>query len=91
VALVRRSRACGIHAAISRGEFHERAPVRGAAEISELAETFNNMAAISKVISRASSRLRRKIGELFLGSIRMLAAAIDEKGSLHTRPFRPRG
>jgi HAMP domain-containing protein len=30
--------------AISRGEFHERAPVRGAAEISELAQTFNNMA-----------------------------------------------
>src|SRR6266849_433226 len=37
--------------AISRGDFHERAPVRGAAE--------NH--------------------ELFLGSIRMLAAAIDEK------------
>ena len=30
--------------AISRGEFHQRAPVQGAAEISELAETFNNMA-----------------------------------------------
>ncbi|MFI5106773.1 MAG: cache domain-containing protein, partial [Terriglobales bacterium] len=30
--------------AISRGEFHERTPVRGPAEISELAETFNSMA-----------------------------------------------
>ena len=30
--------------AISRGEFHERTSVSGAAEISELAETFNNMA-----------------------------------------------
>ena len=30
--------------AISRGEFHQRTPVQGAAEISELAETFNNMA-----------------------------------------------
>ena len=30
--------------AISRGEFHQRTPVHGAAEIRELAETFNNMA-----------------------------------------------
>ncbi len=30
--------------AISRGEFHQRARVHGAAEISELTETFNNMA-----------------------------------------------
>src|SRR6266550_1010014 len=30
--------------AISRGEFHQRSPVRGASEISELAENFNKMA-----------------------------------------------
>jgi len=30
--------------AISRGEFHQRTPVRGATEISELAENFNLMA-----------------------------------------------
>src|ERR1700724_3511266 len=30
--------------AISRGEFHQRSPVRGATEISELAENFNKMA-----------------------------------------------
>src|SRR5881296_363783 len=30
--------------AISRGEFHQRSPVRGALEISELAENFNKMA-----------------------------------------------
>src|SRR5262249_27579741 len=29
--------------AISRGEFHQRSPVRGASEISELAENFNKM------------------------------------------------
>jgi len=65
--------------AIARAEFHERAEVRGAAEISELAETFNTMAGdIEKYVDRlqlAASENR----ELFMGSIRMLAAAIDEK------------
>ena len=65
--------------AISRAEFHERAQVRGAAEIGELAETFNNMASD---IEQYIERLTQAAGEnreLFLGSIRMLAAAIDEK------------
>ena len=65
--------------AISRGEFHERAPVRGAAEISELAQTFNNMASdIESYIARLKQAAEEN-RELFLGSIRMLAAAIDEK------------
>ena len=65
--------------AISRGEFHERAPVRGAAEISELAQTFNNMAGdIESYIARLKQAAEEN-RELFLGSIRMLAAAIDEK------------
>ncbi len=65
--------------AISRGEFHERAPVRGAAEISELAQTFNNMAGdIESFIDRLKQAAAEN-HELFLGSIRMLAAAIDEK------------
>jgi HD-GYP domain-containing protein (c-di-GMP phosphodiesterase class II) len=65
--------------AISRGEFHERTPVRGAAEISELAETFNKMADdIEQYIERLTQAAREN-RELFLGSIRMLAAAIDEK------------
>jgi HD-GYP domain-containing protein (c-di-GMP phosphodiesterase class II) len=65
--------------AISRGEFHERAPVRGAAEISELAQTFNNMAGdIESFIARLKLAAEEN-RELFLGSIRMLAAAIDEK------------
>src|ERR1019366_4871124 len=65
--------------AISRGEFHQRVAVGGAAEISELAETFNNMA---DDIENYVARLKQAAAEnreLFLGSIRMLAAAIDEK------------
>ncbi len=65
--------------AISRGEFHQRTPVRGAAEISELAETFNNMAGdIEEYIERLKEAAEEN-RELFIGSIRMLAAAIDEK------------
>jgi HD-GYP domain-containing protein (c-di-GMP phosphodiesterase class II) len=65
--------------AISRAEFHERAEVRGAAEISELAETFNSMASdIEEYIDRLKKAAAEN-RELFLGSIRMLAAAIDEK------------
>jgi HD-GYP domain-containing protein (c-di-GMP phosphodiesterase class II) len=65
--------------AISRGEFHERAPVQGAAEIRELAETFNNMADdIEQFIERLKQAAAEN-RELFVSSIRMLAAAIDEK------------
>jgi HD-GYP domain-containing protein (c-di-GMP phosphodiesterase class II) len=65
--------------AISRGEFHERTPVRGAAEISELAGTFNKMADdIEQYIERLKQAAQEN-RDLFLGSIRMLAAAIDEK------------
>jgi len=65
--------------AISRGEFHERAPIRGAREISELAMTFNRMAGdIEQYIARLKQAAEEN-RELFLGSIRMLAAAIDEK------------
>ena len=65
--------------AISRAEFHERVQVEGAAEISELAETFNKMAGdIEQYIERLKQAAAEN-RELFLGSIRMLAAAIDEK------------
>lgn len=65
--------------AISRGEFHERAPVRGAREVSELAETFNRMAGDIEEYIRKLKQAAEENRELFLGSIRMLAAAIDEK------------
>lgn len=65
--------------AIARAEFHQRAEVRGAAEISELAETFNTMAGdIEQYVDRLQSAANEN-RELFMGSIRMLAAAIDEK------------
>jgi putative nucleotidyltransferase with HDIG domain len=65
--------------AISRGEFHQRSAVRGAAEISELAENFNKMAGdIEEYIERLKEAAEEN-RELFVGSIRMLAAAIDEK------------
>jgi HD-GYP domain-containing protein (c-di-GMP phosphodiesterase class II) len=60
-------------------EFHERVRVEGAAEISELAETFNHMAGdIEEYVERLKQAAAEN-RELFLGSIRMLAAAIDEK------------
>jgi HD-GYP domain-containing protein (c-di-GMP phosphodiesterase class II) len=65
--------------AISRAEFHERVEVRGAAEISELAETFNHMAGDIEEYVEKLKQAAAENRELFLGSIRMLAAAIDEK------------
>jgi HD-GYP domain-containing protein (c-di-GMP phosphodiesterase class II) len=65
--------------AISRAEFHERVEVRGAAEISELAETFNHMAGDIEEHVEKLQQAAEENRELFLGSIKMLAAAIDEK------------
>jgi HD-GYP domain-containing protein (c-di-GMP phosphodiesterase class II) len=65
--------------AISRGEFHQRAPVQGAAEISDLAETFNRMAGDIEQFIEQLKQAAEENRELFVGSIRMLAAAIDEK------------
>jgi HD-GYP domain-containing protein (c-di-GMP phosphodiesterase class II) len=65
--------------AISRAEFHERVEVRGAAEISELAETFNHMAGDIEEHVEKLQQAAAENRELFLGSIKMLAAAIDEK------------
>ncbi|MCL4523394.1 MAG: HD domain-containing protein, partial [Acidobacteria bacterium] len=65
--------------AISRGDFKQRAKVGGAAEISELAETFNKMAGDIEAFIAQLKQAAEENRELFLGSIRMLAAAIDEK------------
>ncbi len=65
--------------AMSRAEFHERVEVRGAAEIGELADTFNQMAGHIEVYVDKLRLAAEENHELFLGSIRMLAAAIDEK------------
>ncbi len=65
--------------AISRAEFHERVAVRGAAEISELAMTFNNMAGDIEQYVEQLKQAAQENRDLFLGSIQMLSAAIDEK------------
>lgn len=65
--------------AMSRAQFHERVEVTGAAEISELAETFNDMAGKIEKHVEELKQAAVENRELFLGSIRMLAAAIDEK------------
>src|SRR5215469_15862184 len=65
--------------AISRGEFHQRSVARGSLEISELAENFNKMAADIEEFIEKLKEAAEENRELFIGSIRMLAAAIDEK------------
>lgn len=65
--------------AISRGDFKQRATVGGTAEISELAETFNKMAGDIEEFIAQLKQAAEENRELFLGSIRMIAAAIDEK------------
>src|SRR5215468_1922283 len=65
--------------AISRGEFHQRSVARGALEISELAENFNKMAGDIEEFIEKLKEAAEENRELFIGSIRMLAAAIDEK------------
>jgi len=65
--------------AISSGDLQARTQVRGTSEITELADTFNNMAdELESFISQLKQAADQN-RELFLGSIRMLAAAIDEK------------
>jgi HD-GYP domain-containing protein (c-di-GMP phosphodiesterase class II) len=61
------------------GDFDARAEVRSGNEIGELAETFNGMvAAIHDYIDRLR-RANQETNQMFLGTIRALAEAIDEK------------
>ncbi|MFY9912580.1 MAG: HD domain-containing phosphohydrolase [Candidatus Sulfotelmatobacter sp.] len=65
--------------ALARGDFSQRAQLRSRTEIGELAETFNTM---SEELERFVEDLKRAAEEnraLFLGSIQMLAGAVDEK------------
>src|ERR1700732_1101171 len=65
--------------AISRGEFHQRSPVRGASEISELAENFNKMASdIEEYIERLKEAAEEN-RELFIGSARPPPAPLPAK------------
>jgi putative nucleotidyltransferase with HDIG domain len=66
-------------AAISRGDFSQRVKLKSATEIGELASTFN---AMTEGLEKFVADLKRAAEEnrtLFLGSIQMLAGAVDEK------------
>ncbi len=65
--------------AIARGDFSRRVQLRSRTEFGELAETFNRM---TDDLERFVYDLKRAAEEnhaLFLGSIQMLAGAVDEK------------
>lgn len=65
--------------ALARGDFSQRAHLRSRTEIGELAETFNTM---SEELEHFVEDLKRAAEEnraLFIGSIQMLAGAVDEK------------
>jgi HD-GYP domain-containing protein (c-di-GMP phosphodiesterase class II) len=65
--------------AIARGDFSKRVVLRSRTEIGELASTFNMM---SEELERFVQDLQRAAEEnraLFIGSIQMLAGAVDEK------------
>ena len=65
--------------AIARGDFSQRVHLKTRTEIGELATTFNTM---SEELEQFGEDLRRAADEnknLFMGSIQMLAGAVDEK------------
>jgi HAMP domain-containing protein len=65
--------------AIARGDFSQRVEVRTRTEIGELATTFNTM---QEELEQFVEDLKRAADEnknLFMGSIQMLAGAVDEK------------
>src|SRR5437868_1141844 len=65
--------------AIARGDFSQRVQLKSRTEIGELAETFNVM---SEELEQYVEDLKRAANEnrdLFMGSIQMLAGAVDEK------------
>ncbi len=65
--------------AIARGDFSKRVQLTSRTEIGELAQTFNHM---TEDLERFVADLKRAAEEnraLFMGSIQMLAGAVDEK------------
>ncbi len=65
--------------AFARGDFEVRAEVRSRNEIGELAETYNRMSDQIQDHIRKLHAAAHENQELFLGTIKALAAAIDEK------------
>jgi len=65
--------------AIARGDFTQRVQLSSRTEIGELAATFNVMSAELEQFVLDLKRAANENRELFMGSIQMLAGAVDEK------------
>ena len=65
--------------AIAAGDFSQRVHVKSRTEIGELAETFNVMSEELEHFVLDLKRAATENRELFMGSIQMLAGAVDEK------------
>jgi HD-GYP domain-containing protein (c-di-GMP phosphodiesterase class II) len=64
---------------IARGDFSKKIQIRSRTEIGELAETFNKMTDDLELYIEQIRRAGKEREALFLGTIRALAAAVDEK------------
>jgi HD-GYP domain-containing protein (c-di-GMP phosphodiesterase class II) len=65
--------------AIARGDFSKRVELRSRTEIGELASTFNMMSEELQQFVQDLQRAAEENRALFIGSIQMLAGAVDEK------------
>ncbi len=65
--------------AIARGDFSQRVRLASRTEIGELAQTFNTMSEELEQFVEDLKRAAKENRELFMGSIQMLAGAVDEK------------
>jgi putative nucleotidyltransferase with HDIG domain len=64
---------------IAEGRYGQRVEVRGAAEIADLSSSFNRMSASIESAMTDLKKAARENHELFINSVRALAAAIDAK------------
>ena len=64
---------------IARGDFSKKIQIRSRTEIGELAETFNKMTDDLELYIQQIRKAGEENKALFLGTIRALAAAVDEK------------
>jgi response regulator RpfG family c-di-GMP phosphodiesterase len=65
--------------ALARGDFSQRVQLTSRTEIGELAQTFNTMSEELEHFIEDLKRAAEENRELFMGSIQMLAGAVDEK------------
>ena len=65
--------------ALARGDFSQRVHLNSRTEIGELAQTFNTMSEELERFIEDLKRAAEENRELFMGSIQMLAGAVDEK------------